>query len=126
MSAYTDRVDARTVGDGAPYKFASFGLDAPCESCQRDRASYLSANYGASPGELTEKQLADFSDDIEQGWCRESVEESHRECPLCDSELFGNRYAMHYIDVDGNYRHGLACADCRIYISNGEEPEQWP
>lgn len=85
MSAYTDRVDARTVGTRAPYGFASFGLDAHCKGCQQDRASYLAANYGKGPP--SERILNMFSDDISQGKGDRTMRKTYDEIVKLSSQL---------------------------------------
>ena len=47
-------------------------------------------------------------------------------CECCGSSLGGDRYPAHGIDPDdanGSVVHLDVCADCLMYLANGDEPE---
>lgn len=48
---------------------------------------------------------------------------SWSDCEICGSTLGGDRFPWHAIGSDGRILHGTCCADCTVYLANGEEPE---
>lgn len=65
----------------------------------------------------------------EQGFREEIGDEGHfswSPCGICGTSLGGQRYVWHWVDVDGYLMHeDDGCTDCLIYLSNGDEPEDW-
>ena len=92
--------------------------------------------------------MSDYTDRVERGleglravsfgpcygepWCEDYTEDvgdeggfSWSPCGICGSTLGGDRYVWHWLDEDGELMHESdGCADCLIYISNGDEPEE--
>ena len=82
-------------------KFVSFGpiYDSGCSECDE---SGFTEEYGDEGG---------FS---------------YSQCGICGSRLGGDRYVWHWVDGDGEIMHEHdGCTDCLVYISNGDEPEEW-
>lgn len=96
MSAYTDAVEANLKG----CRFVSFGVCPGCEQCQSD--------YDC---ETAPEDEGGFS------WSS---------CGICGQHLGGDRYVWHWVDDKDNIIHESdGCPDCLVYISNGDEPEEW-
>ena len=109
MSEYTDAVERGLEGMEA----VSFGPIHDAEACS---------------------ECAEFSEDVgdEGGF-------SWSACGICGSRLGGTRYVWHWRDPDSEtrgkdghlYRSGGihhendGCTDCLLYLSNGDEPEDW-
>jgi len=113
VSAYTDAVERGPAG----MRVVSIGECPGCEKCaeshdmtpEEHRAAWQSGRVSDEGG---------FSN------CR---------CGICGTRLAGDRYAWHWID--GGDKHGKggtivhesdACADCLLFLANGDEPESWP
>ena len=48
---------------------------------------------------------------------------SSSSCDCCNSHLAGDRYAAHGINDTESIVHLEVCADCVLFIANGDEPE---
>jgi hypothetical protein len=104
MSAYTDRVDRNLAG----LEFVSVGLCPSCPYCQ--------SAYGMSPREFyAAYHTGDVCDEGGFSWSG---------CGICGSTLGGARYSWHARDADEALFHADdACADCLMFLANGEEPD---
>ena len=102
MSAYTDAVERGLKGLEAP----SVGMSPGCPQCEELRIG----------DELIDEGSFSWSG-----------------CGICGSSLGGDRYVWHWLEPhreEGRTEAELhheddACADCVMYLANGDEPEQW-
>jgi len=79
---------------------------------------HLSAGF-ASPelcSECPEHQDESVGDEGHFSW---------HPCECCGSPLGGLRYAAHGFIAGGAICHLDVCADCLVFIANGDEPETW-
>ena len=106
MSAFTEAVEHGLRG----LKFVSTGLLGSCPDCQ--------AAHGMEPREFF--AAVANGDECDEGSF------SWQQCDCCRSDLGGMRYAAHGLAEDNDALvHLDVCTDCAMYISNGDEPEQW-
>lgn len=65
------------------------------------------------------------ADEIENGIVSDEGSFSWRSCESCSSNLGGNRYSAHGVNVDNEIIHFEVCEDCLFYLSNGDVPDNW-
>jgi len=106
MSAFTDAIEANTVGLEDVY----VGQTSCCPTC--------CDALGVTEEEM-EAGLEDGS------ICEDEGGFSWHHCDCCGSSLGGNRYAAHGFDKNKEVVHLEICEDCLIFLANGDEPEKW-
>jgi hypothetical protein len=133
--SYLERVEHNLRGLHA----VSVGACGACDEC-RDRAGIYGASddwssdeerwtvkalpgeFFASEDEAIEAGKRAFERDVQAGRAYSSDEFSWGECCICDSRLGGSREVVHFL-MDGRLQHADgACADCVLYLANGEVP----
>jgi hypothetical protein len=139
MSRYTDTVERSLRGLEA----VSTGVCPGCPECM-ERWSYVALdgfgerNYWGIPARpdagrwLTERGVADaarelFDVDYSSGVVESESGFSWKDCGICGSTLGGNREAWHARDAETKAlcHFDDACTDCGVYLTNGDEPEEW-
>lgn len=56
----------------------------------------------------------------------EPVDEGHftwNGCECCGTHLGTTVYPAHWVNDDGEIEHDEVCADCMLYVANGEPPD---
>jgi len=107
MSEYTDAFELNMKDVEAP----SVGACPGCEQCRDLLEPHMT--------------MAEFDAHWQEGQVCDEPSFSAGECACCGSRLGGDRYVWHYI-WEGEIAHDDdCCVDCAIFMSNGDEPEQW-
>lgn len=128
MSEYTDAVERGLRG----LDYVSTGLALGCPECGLESKKCTACKgYGTEdigtecPHCHGEGSVPCDETDRDEA-CDEGLFSWHA-CDCCGSTLGGNRYAAHGLHSDGPLKgklcHLEVCADCLVYIANGDEPE---
>lgn len=80
----------------------------------------------ASEEEAEKASQAAFRDAVSNGDAYQEPSFSWGECGVCGSRLGGDRETWHYVANGKLYHHDDACADCVLYLANGDVPEEEP
>jgi hypothetical protein len=101
--------------------FVSPGL---CPSCSECLSSFNYRNYRDEEGDGNEIRTAEeqFAEDIENGEVDDEGGFSSSQCDSCGSTMAGDRYAAHGVGTNGKILHLDVCADCLVYLANGDIP----
>lgn len=147
MSEYTDSVENGLKGLHA----VSFGTCGGCEECRaqhpdfvpfddwsvessvEEREWWMFTAQGTDPAVYyrTEEEAegaarALFAAEVSRGEISEEGGFSSSSCGICGTNLAGDRFIGHALDENGELMHfDDGCVDCVLYISNGDEPEEW-
>jgi hypothetical protein len=99
------------LGDSMNETDIDASVSCDCPTC-RDRFG-----YGFTSGRGFER--VKFQDAIERQDVLDEGSFSWRPCELCGSTLGGDRFIAH----TGRGDHLEICADCLVYLANGEVPQ---
>lgn len=105
-------------------------MSAFTEAIELNLKGCEAVSTGSCPG-CTTCELADEPTEHELSLANEPHFSWHA-CECCRSHLGGDRYPAHYIIPDATsgqagqpIHHMNVCADCMLYLANGDEPESW-
>lgn len=107
MSEYTEAFELNMKDIEAP------SVDA-CPGCEECRDQFA-----------PDMTMEEFDEAWQAGEICDESSFSHHGCGCCGTTLGGDRHVWHYI-LDGEIVHDDdCCTDCALFMSNGDEPEQW-
>jgi hypothetical protein len=108
MSEYTDAFELNMKDVEAP----SVGACPGCETCWE--------HFGPDA-----ETIEEFDEMYERGEVCDEASFSWHGCACCGTSLGGDRHVWHYIWDDEIVHDDDCCTDCALFMSNGDEPEDW-